>query len=118
MSSLSSSKTSKALRVDRKLRELVEKHDGEHITYREIGEYIGLSHARVRQIELDALKKLGRKKELWNIWMEMETCSQENKSQTLSESQLRPLRDGVRRDGCHQRKLEDSSDIVPVMLTD
>lgn len=118
MSSLSSSKTSKSLRVDRKLRELVEKHDGDQITYREIGEYIGLSHARVRQIELDALKKLGRKKELWNIWMEMERCLQENKSQILSESQLRPLRDGDRRVGCQAPRLVDSSDIIPVMLTD
>lgn len=118
MCSLSSSRTSQSLRVDRKLRELVEKHDGEAISYREIGEYIGLSHARVRQIELEALKKLGGKKELWKIWLEMEGCLQENKLLSLPESQLRQLRDGARRDGCPLLRSADLSDIIPVMLTD
>lgn len=118
MCSLSSSKISNSLRVDRKLRELVEKHDGEEISYRQIGDYIGLSHSRVRQIEFDALKKLRGKKELWKLWIEMDRCLQENRLLNLSESQLRQLRDGARRDGCPLLRLADSSDITPVMLTD
>jgi DNA-binding XRE family transcriptional regulator len=112
---LSSSK-GKQLRVDKKFREMVDKYPGEEFTFRQIGDFVGLSPQAIMQIERNALKKLGKKGELCRMWKEVQGCLLEERLQTMSESQLRLLRDGLRRNGYHALGLEDSLGINPMML--
>jgi DNA-binding XRE family transcriptional regulator len=110
-----SSNKGKQLRVDKKFREMVDKYPGEEFTFRQIGEFVGLSPQAIMQIERNALKKLGKKGELCRMWKEIEGCLTEDRLLSMSESQLRQLQDGLRRNGYHALGLEDSSGINPVM---
>lgn len=67
------------------LQEMLDEYPGKPFTAKEIAEYVGVDPSRIKQIERDALKKLGKDEELWDVWNEVSNSSQDKKSQTLSE---------------------------------